>query len=115
MASGLTDEQIETIVEEADRYASVDKEKKEEIKVRNEARILINSTEKTLAEFGGEMDPQKRSEIESALEELVSLDESDYFDVDVTRKWTRELSRRVYRATEMMYQSAAEKEGLADK
>ena len=115
VASGLTDEQIETIVEEADRYASVDKEKKEEIKVRNEARILINSTEKTLAEFGGEMDPQKRSEIESALEELVSLDESDYFDVDVTRKWTRELSRRVYRATEMMYQSAAEKEGLADK
>jgi len=115
VASGLTDEQIETIVEEADRYASVDKEKKEEIKVRNEARILINSTEKTLVEFGGEMDPQKRSEIESALEELVSLDESDYFDVDVTRKWTRELSRRVYRATEMMYQSAAEKEGLADK
>jgi len=115
VASGLTDEQIETIVEEADRYASVDKEKKEEIKVRNEARILINSTEKTLVEFGGEMDPQKRSEIESALEELVSLDESDYFDVDVTGKWTRELSRRVYRATEMMYQSAAEKEGLADK
>lgn len=115
VASGLTDEQIETIVEEADRYASVDKEKKEEIKVRNEARILINSTEKTLAEFGSEMDPQKRSEIESALEELVSLDESDYFDVDVTVKWTRELSRRVYRATEMMYQSAAEKEGLADK
>ncbi|MFO7914843.1 MAG: molecular chaperone DnaK [Candidatus Krumholzibacteriales bacterium] len=115
VASGLTDDQIDSIVEEARKYAGADKEKKEKIKVRNEARILINSTEKTLAEFGGDMDPQKRSEIESALEELLKLADSENFDAEAARRVTGDLSRKVYRATEEMYQSAAEKDGSGDK
>jgi len=114
VASGLTEDEIESIVEDAKSYASEDKEKKEKIKVRNEALILINSTEKTLSDYGEDMDSQKKSEIESALGELVELAEAEVLDVNAARRATESLSGKVYEATEKLYQSAAEKEGLID-
>jgi len=66
----LSNEEIEKMVREAERYADADKKKKEEVELGNQANILVYSTEKSLKEYGDKVSNVERGNIEQELNSL---------------------------------------------
>lgn len=75
-SSGLSEEEIKRMKEEAEANAEADKEKKEAVDKINEADGMIFQTEKQLKEFGDKLSDDKKKPIEEALEELKKAHES---------------------------------------
>jgi len=69
-SSGLTEEEIAKMKQEAEENAEADKSKKEAVEKLNEADAMIFQTEKQLAEFGDKLSDDKKAPIEAALTEL---------------------------------------------
>jgi molecular chaperone DnaK len=69
-SSGLSDDEVKRMREEAQRNAETDKRMKEEVDKLNNADALIFQTEKQLKEFGDKVPADKKSAIEQAAEEL---------------------------------------------
>ena len=68
-SGGLSDSDIEKMVNEAEQNAEADKERREMVETRNQAEQLIHSTEKMLTDFGEKIDPSEKSEIEKLIED----------------------------------------------
>ncbi len=112
VASGLSEDEINNMISSAEENAVEDAEKKKTIKVRNDAEILIYSTEETLKEHGSQISEQDRGGIESQLEELKKLVESGNADPAEIKKGTEKLSVAVYKIAEDMYQSTTDKDDV---
>ena len=69
-SSGLSDEEIERMVSDAESHAEEDKAFRELTDIRNQGDALIHATEKSLSELGEKVTPEERTNIESALNEL---------------------------------------------
>ena len=69
-SGGLSDEEIETMVAEAEQHASDDRNRRELVEARNHADSLVYSTEKALSEHGDAVSAEDKSAIESALADL---------------------------------------------
>ena len=69
-SGGLTDEDIEKMVKEAEENAEADKARRELVEARNQAESLVNSTEKSLEEHGDKVDPTTVEAIELAISAL---------------------------------------------
>jgi molecular chaperone DnaK len=72
-SGGLTDQEIEQMVKDAEINAASDERKREVIEAKNHADSLIHSTEKSLKEYGDKLDSSLKSEVESAIEVLKEL------------------------------------------
>jgi len=114
VSSGLTQEEIDRMVKDAEEHAEEDMHKKEAVKVRNEAEILIYSTEQTLREHSDVIDETDKHVIEEALSDLKELMEKDDADLDEIKKATEKLSTAVYKIAELMYNSSADKGFIGD-
>ncbi|MFO7890553.1 MAG: molecular chaperone DnaK [bacterium] len=66
-SSGLTEEEIEKMVNEAKEHAAEDKKKKEEVDARNRADQLVYQTEKNIKEYGDKLDGQVKNKLEAAV------------------------------------------------
>ncbi|WP_407428063.1 molecular chaperone DnaK [Arcticibacter sp.] len=100
-SSGLTDEEIKKMKEEAEANAESDKKAKEEIDKLNSADALIFSTEKQLKEYGDKVPAEKKAPIESALAKLKDAYAAKNFaDIDVAQE---ELQTAWTAASEDMY------------
>ncbi len=109
-SSGLSDEEIDRMVKEAEMHSDEDKKKKELIEARNQADGLVYTTEKTLKEHGDKVDAETKTKIESALEELKKAIEGDD-KADINAK-VEALSQSAHKLAEAMY-AKAEAEGEA--
>ena len=69
-SSGLSDEEIERMVADAEAHAAEDQKFRELVDVRNQGDALVHATEKSLEELGDKVESQERGNIESALAEL---------------------------------------------
>ena len=69
-SGGLSDNEIDRMVKEAETHAETDKKKRELVEAKNQAEALVHSTEKTLADLGDKIPEGDRTAIESALFEL---------------------------------------------
>jgi molecular chaperone DnaK len=111
-SSGLTQEEIDAAVKEAELHAEEDKQKKELVEARNHADSLIYSTEKSLKELGDKVDADTKSKVESAMEALKKTIDSD--NVDEIKRLTEELTQSSHKLAEAMYQQAAQENPSAD-
>jgi len=109
-SGGLSDEDISQMVEDAEAHADEDKKKRELVDARNQADSLIHSTEKTLAEHGDSIDVADKGEIESKVQELKEVLESD--DLDDLKGKTEALMQVAMKLGEAMYK--AEQEAQSD-
>ncbi|OEU62947.1 MAG: molecular chaperone DnaK [Desulfuromonadales bacterium C00003094] len=109
-SSGLSDEEIDKMVKDAETHADEDKEKKELVEVRNQADGLVYTTEKSLKEHGDKVDEETRKAIEQALEELKKAMEGDD-SADIKQK-TEALATASHKLAEAMYKQE-ETEGAA--
>ncbi len=103
-SSGLSDDEIEKMVKDAELHASEDQKKREMIETRNQADGLVYTTEKALKEHGDKVDDETKKGIETALEELKTAMEGD--DPDVIKSKTEALATASQKLGEVMYQQA---------
>jgi molecular chaperone DnaK len=75
-SSGLSEEEIEKMQQDAKAHAEEDKKRREEVEKMNQADSLIYSTEKNLDEYGDKLSADNRAKIESALERLKEVHEN---------------------------------------
>ncbi|MEK9604616.1 MAG: molecular chaperone DnaK [Flavobacteriaceae bacterium] len=105
-SSGLTEEEIEKMKQEAEANAESDKKAKEQVDKLNSADQMIFQTEKQLKEFGEKLSDDKKAPIESALEELKkSYESKDLTAIDASLEKINEAWKN---ASEEMYKAQAE-------
>ncbi len=104
-SSGLTEEEIQNMVRDAESHAEEDRKKKELVDARNQADSLVYMTEKSLKEHGDKVDSSVRSAIEAAVTRTKSVMEGS--DADAIKSALDELQTASHKLAEAMYQQAA--------
>ena len=102
-SGGLSDEEVEKMVKEAEAHAEEDRKRKELIEAKNQAEGLIHSTEKTLADLGDKVADEDKKAIEAAIEELKKVSEGD--DVEAIKAKTTELAQAAMKVGEAAYKA----------
>ncbi|KAA0965436.1 molecular chaperone DnaK [Sporosarcina sp. ANT_H38] len=104
-SSGLTDEEIERMVKDAEANAEADQKRKEEADLKNEADQLVFMAEKTLKDLEGKVSEEEVKSVEEAKEELKTALEATDFDEIRTKK--EKLDEIVQKMTMKLYEQAA--------
>ncbi len=107
-SSGLSEEEINKMQEDAKAHAEEDKKKRERIEVVNQADSLAYSTQKNLDEYGDKISDEQRSGIESALERLNEVKEKEDADVEAIKSAMEELNEVWNAASQELYQAQQE-------
>jgi molecular chaperone DnaK len=110
-SSGLSEAEINKLIKDAESHADEDKRKKELIEVRNHADTLIYTTEKTLRDLGDTVDSVLKGQIETKLEELKKVKDSD--DPEAIKRATDELAQASHKLAEQLYAKKSGAEGQA--
>ncbi|MCC9043153.1 molecular chaperone DnaK [Myroides sp. M-43] len=105
-SSGLTEEEIQRMKQEAEANADADKKAKESVEKINEADAMIFQTEKQLKEFGDKLSDGNKSNIEGALAELKTAFETK--NVDTIQPALDKINEAWKAASEEMYKAQAE-------
>lgn len=105
--TGLSDDEISKMVDDAAKNAKADKEKKEKAEVKNDADSLIFNTEKLFSENKEKINKEKMEEAERSIEELKKLIATDEIDVEKVKSGTVELQKLVGEISKEMYEQAA--------
>ncbi len=101
-SSGLTEDEVEDMREEAEEHAEEDRSRRELVEARNMADQLIYTTESTLEEHGDELNEGDRQSVEQALEELREVKDSD--DREAIEAKMQQLQSASHKLAEAMYQ-----------
>ena len=104
-SSGLSDEEIEKMVKDAEANAAADKAKREGVDARNEADSLIYATEKTLKDLGDKVDGGEKQKIEDAIAALKQAMQGD--NVEDIKAKTEALKQASYKIAEELYKQQA--------
>jgi len=110
-SSGLSDDEIDQAVKDAELHAEEDKKRRKRVEAKNQADTLIYSTEKSLKELGDKVDAGTRSKVDEAVADLKEAMEGD--DVDNIEKKTEALTQASHKLAEAMYQKSASGEAGA--
>ena len=102
-SGGLSDEEIEKMVKDADANKEADKKKRESVDVRNQADTLIHSTDKNLKEHGAKVSDAEKKSIEDASTSLKEALKSE--DVEDIKKKTETLVQASMKLGEAIYKS----------
>jgi len=100
-SSGLTEQEIEKMVRDAQAHAAEDKKRREEIDLRNSADQLVYQTEKNLKEFGDKVDGSTKSKIEAAVGRVKEALKGS--NIDEIRSSTDDLNKIWQEAASQMY------------
>lgn len=103
-SSGLSEDEIEKMRQEAEANAEEDEKKKSLIEVRNEADTMIYSAEKTLKENGDNVSAELKEKIETGIADLRKALESE--DVDTIKSELEKLQQEIYAMSSQMYEAA---------
>ncbi|HHW11848.1 MAG TPA: molecular chaperone DnaK [Firmicutes bacterium] len=104
-SSGLTKEQIDRMMKEAEQYAEEDKKRRQQVELKNEADSLVYSVDKTLKDFGDKAPADRVEKIKQAKEELTkALAGEDY---DLIREKKEKLEKELHELSATIYHQAA--------
>ncbi len=107
-SGGLSDEDIEKMVKDAEENAESDKEKKDLIEARNQAEGLIHSTEKSLQEHSDKIDPSTVEAIELSMKALKETLEDEEKSADSIRARAQDLTEAAMKLGEAIYKAETE-------
>jgi molecular chaperone DnaK len=105
-SGGLSDDDIENMVKEAEENAEADKERKELVEAKNSAEGLIHSTEKAMEEHGDKVDPTTLEAIELSIKVLNEALETE--DVGKIKARTQDVTEAAMKLGEAIYKATAE-------
>lgn len=104
VSSGLSDEEIDKMVNDAEAHAEEDKQRDELVKARNEADQFVYSTEKTLKEHGDKVSDDEKKSIEEKLQALKDAVAGD--NLETINKAREELMTASHKMADEMYKEA---------
>jgi molecular chaperone DnaK len=105
-SSGLSQEEIDKLVKDAELHAEDDKKKRELVDARNHADALIYSSEKSIKEMGDKIEEETKTNVESAIASLKTVMEGE--DTDEIKRLSEELTQASHKLAEAMYQQASQ-------
>jgi len=112
-SSGLSDEEIDKMVKDAESHSEEDKKKEELIKARNEADQLVYSTEKTLKEHGDKISEDEKKSINEKLEKLKSVLNSE--TLEPINEAKEELLQASHKLAEEMYKQSGAQQAAGEQ
>ena len=104
-SSGLSDDEIEKMVKDAEAHAEEDRQARELVEARNLAENLVYSTKKSMEELGDKVEDQEKKDIEAAIAEVEEAVKGD--DKGVIEEKTGKLTEVAGKLAERVYQQAA--------
>ena len=115
-SGGLSKEEVEKMIKDAESHAQEDKKKKEVVELKNQADSLIHTTEKSLKEHGSKISSEDKKKIEASLEALKKIKDSDNKEelkskIDLLTQASMKLGEEIYKEA----QKEAAKEQQAGK
>lgn len=111
-SSGLSDEEVERMVKDAEENKEADKKFHDLVNARNQADTMIHATEKSMKELGDELEKDEKEKIEAAIKDLQEVIKGD--DKDVIEEKTKNLTEASSKMAERIYAKKAQ-EGEAAK
>ena len=109
-SGGLSDEEIENMIKEAESNAEEDKQKRELVEAKNQGEALIHSAEKGVEDAGDKLTEEEKSAVEDAITALKEVIDSD--DLSAIQEKSATLSQEAMKIGEKLYQQ--EQEGNAE-
>ena len=111
-SGGLSEEEVEKMVNDAEQFADEDKAKRESVEVKNQAETLIYSTEKSVSELGDKLPEEDKTKIEACTEQLKKSVEAD--DIEAIKSDIEALSQASHKMAEMLYSQQQETQESQD-
>jgi len=111
-SSGLSEEEIDSLIKDAEMHADEDKKKRELIDARNMADSMIYTTEKSIKEAGDKVDEATKGNINQAIENLKKAMETD--NTEEIKRLTDELTQASHKLAEIMYAQANQQQAQAE-
>ena len=103
-AVGLSDEEVKTAQQEAEKHAEEDKQKKEKVEARNQADNLVFTAEKTLKDAGDKVKKEDKEKVEEEIKKLKEVLAKEDSSKEELEKASKELSDNLQKIGEAMYQ-----------
>jgi molecular chaperone DnaK len=110
-SSGLTEEEIQRLIKDAEIHAEEDKARKQLVELKNKGDSLIHSTNNSLKELGEKVDPATRSQVESAIADLQAVLENG--DKATIEAKINSLTQASHKLAEQMYAQASQNQSQA--
>jgi len=107
-SGGLSDEEVEKMVNDAEQFAEEDKVKREGVEVKNQAETLIYSTEKSVSELGDKLPEEDKTKIAACSEQLKKSLETE--DLDAIKSDLEALTQASHKMAELLYSQQAEEQ-----
>ncbi|MBT5456942.1 MAG: molecular chaperone DnaK [Rhodospirillaceae bacterium] len=111
-SGGLSDDEIDQMVQDAESHADDDKVKKETVELHNQADTLIYATEKNLKEYGENISDEDKTQVEADVAALREVMEGE--DLEAIKTKTEALSQSAMKLGEAMYKAQQESEAQPD-
>ena len=102
-SSGLSKDEIEKMKKDAEIHAEDDKKKRESAEVKNNANTLLYTAEKSLSDAGDKVSAEAKKSVQDKVDELKKV--KDGSDIEIIKKTTEELSKKLQSIGEAMYKS----------
>ena len=109
--SGLSDEEIEKMVQDAETHAEEDRKAREIVDARNNAEAMTHTVRKTLSEAGEKVEAEEKAQIEEAITNLENAVKED--DLDEIKARTNTLMESSHKLAERLYQDQSADSGVA--
>ncbi len=107
--SGLSDEEIERMVQEAEDHAEEDRNARELVDARNQGEAMVHTVRKTVSEAGDKLEAGEKESIEGAISDLEESVKGD--DIDDMKTKTNSLMEASHKLAEKMYQEQGDASG----
>lgn len=107
-SGGLSDDEIDQMVQDAENNADADKERREAVEARNQAETMVHSTKKSLEELGDQLEAEDREATEAALAEMEEALADDNADAALISEKSDALMQASMKLGEMAYRKAQE-------
>merc|ERR1712228_998858 len=114
-SGGLSDKEIERMVQEADDMRDADNLKKEGVTVKNDAETLCYQVEKQLSELKDKMSTADADDLRKKMEDVRASIVGDDLDVELVKSKTKDLQEASWKVTQQAYQQAGSEEGGGDE
>ncbi|MGC9351193.1 MAG: molecular chaperone DnaK, partial [Sulfurovum sp.] len=114
-SSGLSDEEIEKMVQDAEAHKAEDEKRKEIVEARNQADALVHQTKKSLEDLGESFDAAEKANIEAAIEELEAVLKDDNATKEQIEEKVKALTEKSHKLAEAMYAKEQGGQPGADK
>ena len=102
-SSGLSDEEVEKMVQDAEAHKAEDEKRKEVVETRNQADALVHQTRKSLSDLGENFDATEKATIEKAIEELEATLKDDSATKEQIEEKVKVLTEKSHKLAEAMY------------